>query len=223
MRALIVEDDPAVANFIRQGLKENAFQVDHAADGSDGLALSLGQQYDIIVLDLMLPGVDGFEIISRVRRMNLTTPIICLTARDALDDRIRGLDLGADDYLAKPFSFAELIARIRALLRRGNLLAGNPLQVADLSVDLIARHVSRGGRRIDLSAKEFDLLEFLVRNVNQVVSRSMILSSVWGTQHDPQTNVVDVHINRLRKKVDHGHATALIHTTRGVGYVLREP
>jgi len=173
------------------------------------------------VLDLMLPGMDGFTILREVRSRDIRTPVICLTARDAVDDRIKGLDLGADDYLAKPFSFSELLARIRALLRRGHDLQPNPIVVANLRVDVVARSVHRGDRRIDLSPTEYALLEYLARSVGQVLSRTMILEHVWDMNHDPMTNVIDVHINRLRKKVDHSFDCPLIHTIRGVGYVLR--
>ncbi|MBK8267277.1 MAG: winged helix-turn-helix domain-containing protein [Planctomycetes bacterium] len=221
MRALVIEDDPGVATFIQRGMKENSFSVDYSGDGREGLEFALRDSYDVIVLDLMLPGIDGFAVIKGIRQKGLVTPIICLTARDAVDDRIKGLDLGADDYLAKPFSFAELLARIRALMRRGTLLTVNPIIVADLSIDIVTRHVFRQGKRIELSSREFALLEFLGRHAGQVVSRTMILEKIWDMNRDPQTNVVDVHINRLRKKVDHGHSAALIHTIRGVGYVLR--
>lgn len=221
MRALIIEDDEGVSRFIHRGMRESSFVADVASDGRDGLDLALREDYDVIILDLMLPGLDGFGILKALRDKGLTTPVICLTARDAVDDRVKGLNLGADDYLVKPFSFAELLARIRALLRRGNLLTGNPISVADLSIDIVTRQVQRSGKRIDLSAREFALLEFLARHVDQVVSRTMLLEKVWDMNRDPLTNVVDVHINRLRKKVDHGFDQPLIQTIRGVGYVLR--
>lgn len=222
MRALIIEDDRGVAGFLERGLRENGFGVDVSFDGHDGYAIAARNEHDIIVLDLMLPGRDGFSILRDIRRSGQTTPVICLTARDAVDDRVTGLDLGADDYLVKPFSFAELLARIRALMRRGTLLTDNPIQIGDLSIDIVTRHVQRSGQRIDLSAREFSLLEYLARHAGQVVSRTMLLEKVWDINRDPQTNVVDVHINRLRKKVDHGFSKALIHTIRGVGYVMRE-
>ena len=170
----------------------------------------------------MLPGRDGFSVLRSLREKGVTTPVICLTARDGVDDRIRGLDLGADDYLAKPFSFAELMARLRALLRRGQALVSNTVVVGDLTIDLVGRRVERGGRRIDLSAREFALLECLGRSAGQVLSRTILLERVWDMNQDPLTNVVDVHINRLRKKVDQGFSEPLIQTIRGVGYVLRE-
>jgi len=220
VRALVIEDDLGVAAFITRGMRENRFSVDHAANGTEGFELASREAYDVIVLDLMLPGMDGFEIVRELRQKELCMPVICLTARDALDDRIRGLDLGADDYLSKPFSFAELLARIRALLRRGALATGSPYVIDELSVDVLTRTVLRAGRRVELSIREFSLLEFMVRHRGQVVSRSMILKYVWDMNHDPQSNVVDVHINRLRRKIDQGRNESLIQTIRGVGYVL---
>ena len=222
MRILIIEDEPGVAAFIERGLREAGFAVDVAVDGEDGCRLACQESYDVLVLDLMLPGRDGFSVLRELRSRGLVIPVICLTARDAVDDRVKGLDLGADDYVTKPFSFAELLARIRALLRRGTALTTNPIVVADLSVDVVTRQVYRGDRRIDLSAREYALLEYMVRHAGQVLSRTMILEKVWDMNQDPLTNVIDVHINRLRKKVDHGFAKPLIHTIRGVGYVLRE-
>jgi len=222
MKALVIEDEPSVAGFVKKGLREAAFIVDVAHDGVDGAHLARDESYDVIVLDLMLPGKDGFTLLREIRANEITTPVICLTARDELSDKIKGLDLGADDYLAKPFSFAELLARIRALLRRGPALAPNTIVVGDLSVDLVGRTVTRAGKRIDLSPNEFALLAYLARNSGGVLSRTMILAHVWDMNQDPMTNVIDVHINRLRKKVDVGFATPLIHTVRGVGYVLRE-
>jgi len=222
MRALVVEDDRHVARFLEKGLREASYVVELADNGDDGLHQALGGGHDVIILDLMLPGRDGFGVLRSLREAGVATPVICLTARDGVDDRIRGLDLGADDYLAKPFSFAELMARMRALLRRGHALAGNTVVVGDLVIDLVGRRVERGGRRIDLSNREFALLECLGRGAGQVQSRTMLLERVWDMNQDPMTNVVDVHINRLRRKVDHGFAAPLIHTIRGVGYVLRE-
>ncbi len=221
MRVLVIEDEPGVAGFLSKGLREASYAVDLADNGVDGLHKAVTETYDAVVLDLMLPGMDGFSILREVRSREIRTPVICLTARDAVDDRIKGLDLGADDYLAKPFSFSELLARIRALLRRGQALRANPITVADLKVDAVARSVHRGDRRIDLSPTEYALLEYLVRNTGQVLPRTMILEHVWDMNHDPMTNVIDVHINRLRKKVDDGFDPPLIHTIRGAGYVLR--
>jgi heavy metal response regulator len=222
VRILIIEDEPGVAAFIRRGLREAGFAVDLADNGNDGCHMACAEPYDLVILDLMLPGRDGFSVLGELRGRSITTPVICLTARDTVDDRVRGLDLGADDYLAKPFSFAELLARIRAILRRGATLASNPIAVGDLSLDVAARQVSRAGRRIELSAREYALLEYLVRHAGQVLSRTMILEKVWDINQDPLTNVVDVHINRLRKKVDHGFSKPLVHTIRGVGYVLSD-
>ena len=221
MRILVIEDDPGVASFIQRGLREAAFAVDLAADGEEGLHLATTEPYDLVVLDLMLPKRDGFSVLRAVRQKGLSIPIICLTARDAVDDRVHGLDLGADDYLVKPFSFSEFLARIRALLRRGSSLADNPIVVADLTVDVVARTVYRGSRRIDLSAREFALLEYMARHAGEALSRTMILEKVWDMNYDPMTNVVDVHINRLRKKIDNNFDNPLIQTVRGVGYVLQ--
>lgn len=223
MRALVVEDDQAVAQFIERGLRENGFAVVVTRDGHEGLHVAQCTEHDVIILDLMLPGRDGFSILSELRRNGNRTPVICLTARDSVDDRVKGLDFGADDYLVKPFSFAELLARIRALLRRGSSLLDNPIQIQDLSIDITTRQVRRSGRRIDLSAREFELLEYLARHAGQVLSRTMLLEKVWDVNRDPQTNVVDVQINRLRNKIDRGFTDSLIHTIRGVGYVIREP
>jgi len=221
MRVLVIEDEPGVAGFLKKGLREASYAVDLVDNGSDGFREAVSVTYDVIILDLMLPGMDGFSILRELRSRDIRTPVICLTARDTVDDRIKGLDLGADDYLAKPFSFSELLARIRALLRRGHDLHPNPIAVADLKVDVVARSVHRGNQRIDLSPTEYVLLEYLARNMGQVLPRTMILEHVWDMNHDPMTNVIDVHINRLRKKVDTGFDPPLIHTIRGAGYVLR--
>ena len=203
MHVLVVEDDRHVARFIEKGMREASYAVQLAEDGDTGLHLGLSGAFDVIVLDLMLPGRDGFSVLRGLREQGIATPVICLTARDGVDDRVRGLDLGADDYLAKPFSFAELMARIRALLRRGAGLASNTIVVGDLVIDLVGRRVERSGRRIELSSREFALLECLGRGAGQVQSRTMLLERVWDMNQDPMTNVVDVHINRLRRKVDH--------------------
>ncbi len=221
MRVLVIEDEPGVAGFLTKGLREASYAVDLADNGIDGLHKAVTETYDAIVLDLMLPGKDGFSILREVRSREIRTPVICLTARDTVDDRIKGLDLGADDYLAKPFSYSELLARLRALMRRGHSLQPNPITIADLKVDVMARSVQRDDRRIDLSPTEYALLEYLARNAGQVMPRTMILEHVWDMNHDPMTNVIDVHINRLRKKVDNGFDPPLIHTIRGAGYVLR--
>jgi len=222
MRALVVEDDAAIRRFLKKGLREASFAVDVADDGSVGYEMACVERYDIIILDLMLPGRDGLSILKDLRSSGNVTPVICLTARDAVEDRVEGLDLGADDYLSKPFSFAELLARIRALLRRGRTVVNSPIKVADLTIDLLAHSVERAGKRIDLSAREYALLEYMARHVGEVLARTMILEHVWDMNQDPLTNIVDVHINRLRKKIDHGFSQPLIHTIRGVGYVLRE-
>lgn len=221
MRALVVDDDPAVASFIERGLREAAFTVDVAEDGEEGLHLLGMESYDVVILDLMLPRRDGFSVLRAMRKHDITTTVICLTARDAIEDRVRGLNSGADDYLVKPFSFSELLARIRALLRRGPTMTDNPMIVGNLTLDVLAHTVHRDGRRIDLSAREFALLEYMARHAGEVLSRTMILEKVWDMNYDPLTNVVDVHINRLRKKVDHPFNQPLIRTVRGVGYVLR--
>ncbi|GAB4271894.1 heavy metal response regulator transcription factor [Deferrisoma sp.] len=222
MRILVVEDEAKVASFIRKGLEEERYAVDVAADGEEGLELAELNPYDLIVLDLMLPGLDGFRFIQKLRGQGIATPILVLTARDSVSDKVKGLDLGADDYLTKPFAFAELLARIRALLRRGTPQTSPVLQVADLTLDPAARRVTRAGRSIELTAKEFALLEYFLRNAGRVLTRTMILEHVWDQSFDSYTNVVDVYVNYLRKKVDQGFEPKLIHTVRGVGYVLRE-
>ncbi len=222
MRILVVEDEEKVASFIRKGLEEERYAVDVALDGEEGLELAELNPYDLIVLDLMLPGLDGFRFIQRLRAQGVHTPILVLTARDSVGDKVKGLDLGADDYLTKPFAFAELLARIRALLRRGAPQAPPVLQVADLTLDPAARRVTRAGRPIELTAKEFALLEYFMRHAGRVLTRTMILEHVWDQSFDSYTNVVDVYVNYLRKKVDQGFEPRLIHTVRGVGYVLRE-
>lgn len=221
MRALVIEDEPMVASFIEGCLREASMLVDTAADGESGLHLALQSAYDVIVLDLMLPLRDGFSVVRGLRGEGIKTPVICLTARDAVDDRVRGLDSGADDYLVKPFSPSELLARIRALVRRTAAVANNPIRVGDLVIDLVARHVERAGQRIELSAKEFALLEYLARNAGHVLTRTMLLERVWDMNQDPLSNVIDVQMTRLRKKIDHGFDPSLIHTVRGVGFVLR--
>ncbi|NOY44412.1 heavy metal response regulator transcription factor [Deferrisoma camini] len=222
MRILVVEDEEKVASFIRKGLEEERYAVDVALDGEEGLELAELNPYDLIVLDLMLPGLDGFRFIQRLRAQGVHTPILVLTARDSVGDKVKGLDLGADDYLTKPFAFAELLARIRALLRRGAPQAPPVLQVADLTLDPAARRVTRAGKPIELTAKEFALLEYFMRHAGRVLTRTMILEHVWDQSFDSYTNVVDVYVNYLRKKVDQGFEPRLIHTVRGVGYVLRE-
>jgi heavy metal response regulator len=219
MRVLIVEDEDRVRSFVKRGLKEAGFAVDECGSGDEGLQLALIHPYDAIVLDLMLPGRNGLGVLSELRRNGRATPVLVLTARDDVDDRVRGLNAGADDYLAKPFAFAELLARLRALLRRGTAQA-SVIEVADLRIDLIARKVERTGVKIDLTQKEFALLEYLARHAGQVVTRTMIAEHVWDMNFDSFTNVIDVYIRYLRRKVDEPFEPKLIHTRRGVGYVL---
>lgn len=222
MRILVVEDDPDVGGFVRQGLREQGFAVDLVADGEEGLDHASTGVYDALILDRMLPRLDGLDLLRRLRGKGVATPVLFLSARTAVADRVAGLDAGADDYLLKPFSFAELLARIRVILRRGPDNSPPVLQVADLRLDPATRVVERAGRRIDLSSKQFALLEYLMRHAGQVVSRTMILEHVWDFDFDGLTNVVDVHINRLRNKVDRDFDRPLIQTLRGVGYAVRE-
>ncbi len=222
MRILVVEDDPDVGGFVRQGLREQGFAVDLVADGEEGLDHASTGVYDALILDRMLPRLDGLDLLRRLRGKGVATPVLFLSARTAVADRVAGLDAGADDYLLPPFSFAELLARIRVILRRGPDTSPPVLQVADLRLDPATRVVERAGRRIDLSSKQFALLEYLMRHAGQVVSRTMILEHVWDFDFDGLTNVVDVHINRLRNKVDRDFDRPLIQTLRGVGYAVRE-
>lgn len=220
MRILVVEDDARVASFIRRGLSADKFQVDVAQDGPSGLDLALSKEYNLIILDLMLPGLTGQAVLDGVRQINRTVPVLILTARGAVQDKVELFQRGCDDYLTKPFAFAELQARVKALLRRGKTETQDALQVADLRVDFNKRQVTRGGKKIDLTLKEYALLEYLVRNAGQVLSRSMIVDHVWDQSFDSFTNVVDVYIRYLRNKIDQGFEPKLIHTVRGVGYVL---
>ncbi len=222
MRALIIEDDQAIADFVARGLREAGFAVDVAADGEEGLAAALQGQSDVAIVDLMLPRRDGLSVIDELRRRGRTTPVLILSARRSVDDRVRGLQAGGDDYLTKPFAFAELLARVQALVRRATR-APEPttLSVGDLSLDLLTRKVSRAGTSIDLRPREFALLEYLMRSAGKVVSKTMILSHVWEYQFDPQTNVVDVLVSRLRDRIDRPFDSKLLHTVRGVGYVLK--
>jgi heavy metal response regulator len=222
MRVLVVEDNPDMGTYLEQGLREHGFAVDLVHDGDEALRFAAAGVYDLIVLDRMLPRRDGLDVLRGLRARGIQTPAIFLTARGAVSERVEGLDAGADDYLVKPFSFAELLARIRVVLRRGLDVQPAVLQVADLVVDPAARTVSLGGHRIELTAKQFTLLHYLMRHAGQVVSRTMIQEHVWNFEFDGLTNVVDVHINRLRNRVDRGFDRPLIHTLRGVGYVLRE-
>jgi two-component system, OmpR family, response regulator len=224
MRLLVVEDDAKIASFVIKGLAQAGFAVDHAADGEAGLQLVLSEAYDAAIIDIMLPKLDGLSLIEEMRRQQHNTPVIILSAKRAVADRIRGLQTGSDDYLVKPFSFAELLARVQALIRRGSGGA-HPTRLAagDLTVDLLSRAVTRNGQEIDLKPREFALLEYLLRQADRVVSKTMILEHVWDYSFDPQTNVVDVLVCRLRNKVDRGFEPRLIHTIRGVGYALRVP
>ncbi len=225
MKILIVEDEPKTGEYLRQGLNEAGFVADLAANGSDGLHLALHGEYDLVILDVMLPELDGWQVLASLRRRGLEMPVLFLTARDQVEDRVKGLELGADDYLVKPFSFAELLARVRTILRRGRGggLDSNVLRVADLELDLLRRRVTRGGKRIDLTAKEFGLLELLMRRQGEVLPRSLIASQVWDMNFDSDTNVIEVAMRRLRLKVDDGQSVKLIQTVRGMGYVLEAP
>ena len=222
MKILIVEDEPKTGEYLRQGLNEAGFVADLASNGSDGLHLALHGEYDLVILDVMLPELDGWQVLASLRRRGLEMPVLFLTARDQVDDRVKGLELGADDYLVKPFSFAELLARVRSILRRGRSggLDSNVLRAADLELDLLRRRVTRGGKRIDLTAKEFGLLELLMRRQGEVLPRSLIASQVWDMNFDSDTNVIEVAMRRLRLKVDDGQSVKLIQTVRGMGYVL---
>ncbi len=220
MRILAVEDEPGIAQFVRQGLSEAGYAVDVARDGEEGLDYALAAEYDAIVLDVLLPRMDGLSLLRELRDRGIKTPVLLLTARDAVDDRVQGLDAGADDYLVKPFAFPELLARIRALLRRPPLQAGTVLHVGDLEMDTARREVRRAGRTIELSPREFALLEYLMRHPRQILSRTQIAEHVWNFDFYNESNVVDVYIGYLRRKVDHGFDQPLIHTVRGVGYQL---
>ncbi|MBP1206923.1 two-component system copper resistance phosphate regulon response regulator CusR [Duganella sp. 1411] len=221
MRLLVVEDEQKAGEYIQKGLTESGFVVDWANNGPEGLHAATTCHYDLIVLDVMLPGLDGWQIITALRK-SVDTPVLFLTARDALDDRIKGLELGADDYLVKPFAFAELLVRIRTLLRRGPIKEVELFHLADLELDVPKRRVTRGGARIDLTAKEFALLHLMSRRVGQVLSRSLIASQVWDMNFDSDTNVVDVAVRRLRAKIDDPFDVKLIHTIRNMGYVLED-
>ena len=223
MRLLVIEDEQKVANFIRQGLEEEGYAVDHAADGASGLQIGLEGLHDVIVLDVMLPRLDGLSVLQQLRQANVATPVLLLTVRATIEDKVLGLDAGADDYLTKPFAFEEFVARVRALLRRRAETTPPILQVADLALDPARRVVSRGARKIDLTPREFALLDYFMRNPDRVLTRTMIANRVWDYTFDTTTNVIDVYVNYLRKKIDSGHDSKLIHTVRGVGYVMKEP
>ncbi len=222
MRVLVIEDDLEAAAYLVKGLKESGHTVDHAADGDDGLTLAMSAPYDVLVVDRMLPKRDGLSVVSTIREQGNETPVLFLSALGEVDDRIKGLKAGGDDYLTKPYAFAELLARIEVLVRRSNPdQVKTKLQVADLEVDLLARKVTRAGTEIDLQPREFRLLEYLMKNADRVVTRTMLLENVWEYHFDPQTNVIDVHISRLRSKIDKNFDVPLLHTIRGAGYSLR--
>jgi two-component system OmpR family response regulator len=222
VRVLLVEDDRKIASFIEGGLRQAGFAVDTVGDGEEGLLMAESNPYDAMVVDIMLPRMDGLTLIERLRGSGVQTPVLILSAKHTVDDKVRGFQTGGDDYLTKPFSFSELLARIRALIRRASQQnhGASALEVGDLRLDLVRRRVTRGGREIELQPREFSLLEYLMRNAGSVVSKAMILEHVWDYHFDPQTNVVDVLIHRLRNRIDRDFETKLIHTVRGVGYVL---
>jgi two-component system copper resistance phosphate regulon response regulator CusR len=223
MKILIVEDEQKTGDYLKQGLSEAGFVTDLARDGVDGLHLALTGDYDLVVLDVMLPRLDGWQVLREIREKGKHLPVLFLTARDQVEDRVKGLEFGADDYLVKPFAFSELLARVRALLRRGRTSEPDVLQVADLELDLLRRRVSRAGKRIDLTAKEFALLELLLRRQGEVLPRSLIASQVWDMNFDSDTNVIEVAVRRLRAKIDDDFEPKLIRTVRGMGYVLEIP
>jgi two-component system OmpR family response regulator len=223
MRILVVEDDIKIASFIVKGLKAAGYVVDHALDGETGLGMALTEPYDTAIIDIMLPKRDGLSLIETIRKEKIRTPVIILSAKGSIDDRVKGLQTGSDDYITKPFAFSELLARVQALIRRASGLSEpTRLTVSDLSLDLLTREVTRGGRKIDLQPIEFSLLEYLMRSAGRVVSKTMIMEHVWNYNFDPQTNVVEARICRLRDKIDRDFGRKLIHTLRGVGYVLKE-
>jgi two-component system, OmpR family, response regulator len=223
VRILIVEDDEAVASFVGKGLKQAGYAVDQAHDGESGLHLATTEPYDLAILDIMLPKLDGLTLLTELRKKRVSFPVIILSARGAVEDRVKGLQSGSDDYLVKPFAFAELLARVQALLRRASGTGeASSLKVADLAMDLLSREVTRSGHRIELQPREFALLEYLMRNAGRVVSKTMIIEHVWDYNFDPQTNVIEARMSRLRDKIDRTYDKKLIHTMRGAGYVLRE-
>jgi DNA-binding response OmpR family regulator len=223
MRILVIEDDKKIASFVVKGLRQNGFAVDHAANGNEGLDLALSAPYDAAVIDIMLPGLDGLNVVQEVRSRTINLPVIILSARASVDDRIKGLQTGSDDYLVKPFAFSELLARVQALIRRATTtVEPTTLTVGELSLNLVRREVTRAGQKIELQTREFSLLEYLMRQTGKYVSKAQILEHVWDYSFDPQTNVVDVLVCRLRNKVDRDFEKKMIHTLRGVGYVLKQ-
>lgn len=223
MRILVVEDEKKVASFIKRGLEEEGFAVDLAHDGEEGVTMASGRSYDLILMDLMLPKMDGLSAIKTLRQEKIHTPVLCLTAKDTVDDIVAGLNSGSDDYLTKPFAFAELVSRTKALIRRNSRDRGAELTFADVRLDPVSHQVWRGDQEIDLTSKEYLLLEYFMRNPNQALSRTMIAEQVWDYSFDTFTNIIDVYVNYLRKKIDRNFDKKLIHTVRGVGYILREP
>jgi len=222
MRILVVEDEEKVASFIKKGLQQSAYTVDWVPTGEEALDYARSADYDAIVLDIMLPGIDGLQVVRQLRESGSTVPVLALTARSTLDDRVAGLDSGCDDYLPKPFAFDELLARLRALLRRATTVQSPLMEYAGVVIDPVKRRVTRNGKTIDLTNKEYALLELLMRHPGQVYTRTAIIENIWGYDFDPASNVLDVYMNFLRKKIDQGFPTRLLHTVRGVGYVLRE-
>ena len=223
MRILVVEDESKVASFIQRGLEAEQYHVDVANDGESGLSAIFDEDYDLVILDIMLPKRNGFSVLEEVRKRHLQVPVLMLTARDTVTDRVTGLDRGADDYLTKPFAFEELVARVRALLRRGAPSQSPVLEIADLRLDPVTREITRADQKIEMTAKEFALLEFFLRQPGRVLSRALIAQHVWGVDFDTFTNVIDVYVNYVRKKIDADFEPKLLHTVRGVGYVLKEP
>lgn len=223
MKILLVEDEKKVANLIKKGFEEEGLSVDVAEDGNKALDFISSTDYDLIILDIMLPGKDGYEVLKEIKKRGIAKPIMMLTAKDTTQDKVMGLDAGADDYMTKPFAFEELLARVRALLRRGHAIEkALPIQIHDLVIDPVTRKVTRAGKEIELTSKEYGLLEYMARNKNRILTRTMIAENVWEYQFDSLTNIIDVYINYLRRKIDKDSSKKLIHTVRGVGYMLKE-